>query len=65
MILCRLKTNILKTTLLFSIFAAKFKQRNASSFEIVLSRNDLASLVGTATETLIRMLQTFKKERYY
>lgn len=51
-----------RLALMLLILAAKFKQRNVSSFEIVLSRNDLASLVGTATETLIRMLQIFKKE---
>ncbi len=48
------------------------KQRTAMSLvvlhdiynekEINLSRDDLANLVGTATETLIRLLKEFKKE---
>ncbi|GIV26534.1 MAG: hypothetical protein KatS3mg027_0348 [Bacteroidia bacterium] len=31
-------------------------------FTINMSRNDLSSLVGTATETLIRTLSDFKEE---
>ncbi len=45
------------------ILSEKFKTKDKSDLvEIVLSREDLANMVGTATETLVRMLQEFKKE---
>ncbi len=40
----------------------KYKQPNDSTFSISMSRSDLSSLVGTATETLIRTLSDFKEE---
>jgi CRP-like cAMP-binding protein len=45
------------------ILSEKFRKKNNSDqIEIVLSREDLANMVGTATETLVRLLQEFKKE---
>ncbi len=45
------------------ILAAKFGKEGASDLtEIVLSREELAHMVGTATETLTRLLQELKKE---
>ncbi len=40
----------------------KYKQSNDTLFSINMSRSDLSSLVGTATETLIRTLSDFKEE---
>lgn len=40
----------------------KYKQPEDEVFSINMSRNDLSSLVGTATETLIRTLSDFKEE---
>lgn len=40
----------------------KYKQDDESIFTINMSRSDLSSLVGTATETLIRTLSDFKDE---
>jgi CRP-like cAMP-binding protein len=45
------------------ILSEKFKTKDKPDLvEIVLSREDLANMVGTATETLVRLLQEFKKE---
>jgi CRP-like cAMP-binding protein len=45
------------------ILSEKFRRKDKSDLvEIVLSREDLANMVGTATETLVRLLQEFKKE---
>jgi len=45
------------------ILSEKFRKKNKSDLvEIVLSREDLANMVGTATETLVRLLQELKKE---
>jgi len=45
------------------ILSEKFKTKDKSDLvEIILSREDLANMVGTATETLVRLLQEFKKE---
>lgn len=45
------------------ILDEKFKSSDQSSLhsEISLSRTDLANMVGTAKETLVRLLQTFKQ----
>lgn len=52
-----------RLALILLILSAKFLKRNPmGSSEIVLSREDLANMVGTATETLVRLLQEFKKE---
>jgi len=37
--------------------------KNGDSFSINLSRSDLANIVGTATETVIRLLSEFKDEQ--
>lgn len=45
------------------ILSAKFRKKDKDDLvEIVLSREELANMVGTATETLVRILQEFKKE---
>ncbi|MFH1319192.1 MAG: Crp/Fnr family transcriptional regulator [Bacteroidota bacterium] len=36
---------------------------NDDSIEIVMSRDDMANIVGTATETLVRLLHDFKEDR--
>jgi len=51
-----------RLALILLILAEKFrKQSDAETAEIILSREDLANMVGTATETLVRLLQEFKK----
>jgi CRP-like cAMP-binding protein/CheY-like chemotaxis protein len=40
----------------------KYNEENGENFEIGISRNELASMVGTSTETLIRTLSDFKEE---
>ena len=40
----------------------KYKGKNKESFQINLSRENLASIAGTATESLIRTLSDFKTE---
>lgn len=40
----------------------KYKNNNDKFFSINISRSDLSSIVGTATETLIRTLSDFKEE---
>jgi CRP/FNR family transcriptional regulator len=39
------------------------KTENSSTLDIDLSREDLANIVGTATETVIRLLSDFKSEK--
>jgi len=52
-----------RLALILLLLTAKFKKSAASGMvEIILSREDLANMVGTATETLVRLLQEFKKE---
>jgi CRP-like cAMP-binding protein len=41
----------------------KYKKEGESKFSINISREDLASIVGTATETVIRTLSDFKDEK--
>lgn len=40
----------------------QYQQNNKDSFSISISREDLANIVGTATESLIRTLSDFKHE---
>lgn len=40
-----------------------YDNKKASSFSISISREDLANMVGTATESLIRTLSDFKEEK--
>lgn len=42
----------------------KYKKEDDQKFSMNISREDLANLVGTATETLIRTLSDFKDEKY-
>lgn len=52
-----------RLSLTLLILSAKFAKKDQDGqVEIVLSREDLANMVGTATETLVRLLQEFKKE---
>jgi CheY-like chemotaxis protein len=41
----------------------KFKTENTEPFKIALTREELANIVGTATESLIRTLSDFKDEK--
>jgi len=41
----------------------KYKKQGEEKFSISISREDLANLVGTATETVIRTLSDFKDEK--
>ena len=41
----------------------KYKQQNQDKFSIHISREDLANIAGTATESLIRTLSDFKNEK--
>lgn len=41
----------------------KYNETNAGNFEIAISRNELASMVGTSPETVIRTLSDFKEEK--
>lgn len=45
------------------ILEGKFKKDIEEETEIVISRDDLASMVGTAKESLVRMLKDFKEEK--
>ncbi|MCB9447358.1 MAG: response regulator [Flavobacteriales bacterium] len=40
----------------------KYMQENQAAFQMAISRDDLASIVGTATESVIRTLSDFKEE---
>lgn len=42
----------------------KYKKEGEQKFSMNVSREDLANLVGTATETVIRTLSDFKEENY-
>lgn len=52
-----------RLALILLILTEKFRKNSGKGqVEIMLSREDLASMVGTATETLVRLLQELKKE---
>jgi CRP-like cAMP-binding protein len=42
----------------------KYKKEGDQTFSMNVSREDLANLVGTATETVIRTLSDFKDEKF-
>src|SRR5690554_2590981 len=42
----------------------KYKEGLAERVEVTVTRDELASMVGTATESVIRILSEFKKDRY-
>jgi CRP-like cAMP-binding protein len=46
------------------LLASKYRKDGDSNFAMKISRDDLAAVVGTATESLIRMLSEFKADRY-
>jgi CRP-like cAMP-binding protein len=41
----------------------KYKNKETDKFEMAIAREDLANIVGTATESLIRTLSDFKEEK--
>ncbi len=41
----------------------KYKNKESEKFEMAIAREDLANIVGTATESLIRTLSDFKEEK--
>lgn len=41
----------------------RYQEKNTEKFSISISREDIANIVGTATESLIRTLSEFKEER--
>jgi CRP-like cAMP-binding protein len=52
-----------RLALILLILMATFKKKSETEpIEIVLSREDLSSMVGAATETVVRLIQEFKKE---
>lgn len=51
-----------RTALNLLILDYKFKDENSESAEIRVNREDLANMVGTATESLVRMLKDYKQE---
>ncbi|RKF02880.1 CRP-like cAMP-binding protein [Tenacibaculum lutimaris] len=51
----------LATTLLF--LEAKFEKNDNGSIKVNLSREDIANIIGTATESAIRLLSEFKKKK--
>ena len=44
--------------------ADKYKKENEDHFSMAISRDDLAAIVGTATESVIRTLSEFKADGY-
>lgn len=46
------------------MLSKKYKNKNDANFSMKISRDDLASLVGTATESLIRTLSEFKSDKF-
>ncbi len=51
-----------RTALNLLILEHKFRKLGVPNTEVVITREDLASMVGTATESLVRMLKEFKEE---
>ena len=41
----------------------KYEKENTENFSMAISREDLANIAGTATESLIRTLSDFKSEK--
>jgi CRP-like cAMP-binding protein len=41
----------------------KYQAKEGEQFSIAIARDDLANIVGTATESLIRTLSDFKEEK--
>jgi len=53
----------LATTLLMLKSSYGIQDEDATDIDIALSREDLSKIVGTATESVIRLLSEFKKEK--
>ena len=51
-----------RTALNLLILESKFKNEEKTETEISIHREDLASMVGTAMESVVRMLKDFKEE---
>ena len=45
------------------LLQSRYDNEKAKNFSISISREDLANIVGTATESLIRTLSDFKEEK--
>lgn len=45
------------------ILKDKYREHEEAEVNIILSRDDLANLIGTAKETLVRLLHDFKEEQ--
>jgi CRP-like cAMP-binding protein len=45
------------------LLSDKYKANRDERFSMSISREDLANIVGTATESLIRTLSDFKEEK--
>ncbi len=45
------------------ILESKFREDTGEDTEIIINRDDLSSMVGTAKESLVRMLKDFKEEK--
>ncbi|WP_233890613.1 Crp/Fnr family transcriptional regulator, partial [Tenacibaculum piscium] len=41
----------------------KFEKNKNGALDILLSREDIANIIGTATESAIRLLSEFKKKK--
>ncbi|MEY8849088.1 Crp/Fnr family transcriptional regulator [Psychroserpens sp. XS_ASV72] len=52
-----------RTALNLLILENKFKSTNQDVTEIIINRDDLASMVGTAKESVVRTLKEFKEDR--
>lgn len=53
-----------RLALILLLLSAKFKQKTmADVVEIILSRDDLANMLGVATETVVRLLQGLKSDK--
>ncbi|WP_431134333.1 Crp/Fnr family transcriptional regulator [Psychroserpens mesophilus] len=51
-----------RTALNLLILEIKFRKGSQKNTEIIINRDDLASMVGTAKESVVRMLKDFKEE---
>ncbi len=51
----------LASTLLY--LETNFKKNNRGAIDVLLSREDIANIIGTATESTIRLLSEFKKKK--
>lgn len=60
----RLANTLLMLNETYGIAYSDPETKESSKIDIALSREDLANMVGTATETLIRLLSEFKNDGY-